>query len=351
MSELPSLTERLTAAGVPVSSAIQRRKPESPWFIKVLLALTGWVAAVFILMFLAVGFEFLIDKSAAAAIVLGMAMMAAAYALLRLPGNDFVEHLALAVSLAGQLLVAWGLGSMLDGPNAGFWWSLVTLQAVLAAVMPNFVHRVFSSFCATLALSLAMTGSGAPFVAGALTLLALVWLWLHEFRYPRRLRQVQALGYGLALGLVAIQYFNRFERPLLGWRAGPELWTQPWMGELIFAVALLYLLWHLFRQAERPVSRAIEIGVYGGAGLLVLASLQAYGLTQGAVLLVLGFAIGNRLLTGLGVVSLLFSISSYYYLLEVTLLTKALTLLVLGMLLLAGRWLMQRLAREEPAHE
>lgn len=350
MSELPSLTERLTAAGVPVSSAVQRQEPESPWFIKALLALAGWVAAVFILIFIAIGFEFLIDNSAAA-ILLGVVMIATAYALLRLPGNDFVEHLALAVSLAGQLSVAWGTGSLLGGPDAGFWWSLVILQAVLAAVMPNFVHRVFSSFCAILALSLAMTGSGAPFVAGALTLLALIWLWLHEFQYPRRLRQVQALGYGLALGLLAIQYFNRFDRPLLGWRAEPDIWTQPWMGELIFAVALVYLLWHLLRQAERPVSRAIQTGVYGGAGLLVLASLQAYGLTQGAVLLVLGFAIGNRLLMGLGVVSLLFSISSYYYLLEVTLLTKTLTLLVLGILLLAGRWLMQRLAREALAHE
>ncbi|MFT6712643.1 MAG: putative membrane protein, partial [Arenicella sp.] len=51
----------------------------------------------------------------------------------------------------------------------------------------------------------------------------------------------------------------------------------------------------------------------------------------------------NRVLIGLAVMSLLFYISSYYYLLEISLLDKSLTLLVLGLVLILGRWLMLKL--------
>ena len=48
-------------------------------------------------------------------------------------------------------------------------------------------------------------------------------------------------------------------------------------------------------------------------------------------------------LLGLGIASLLFYISSYYYLLDATLFAKAQTLLIVGLVLLAVRWLMVRI--------
>ncbi|RUA22749.1 DUF4401 domain-containing protein [Billgrantia gudaonensis] len=54
----------------------------------------------------------------------------------------------------------------------------------------------------------------------------------------------------------------------------------------------------------------------------MLASLQAHGVTQGAVVVTLGFAIGNRLVMGLGAILLVLSIARYYYLPGVTLLGR-----------------------------
>lgn len=70
---------------------------------------------------------------------------------------------------------------------------------------------------------------------------------------------------------------------------------------------------------------------------MLLVSLYALGVGQGLVVLLLGFAIGHRLVMGLGVLSLLMGIGSYYYWLDATLLTKALTLLIIGGLILAMR--------------
>ncbi|MFC3284485.1 DUF4401 domain-containing protein [Litchfieldella rifensis] len=352
--EMP-LREKLGQVGIAVTGNDDTPVLETPWFVRALQALSGWLAAVFLLGFIALGVAFVIESSVASA-ALGLAMIATAYGLLRKTPGDFVEHLALAVSLAGQLLVAWAIGSAMDGVSAGLWWALLGLQVVLAMVMPSLTHRTFSAFAASLALYMALAESGVPDIATGLVLLVATWIWLHEFRWPDRMRRMQALGYGLLLGLLAIQSVGSFGQPLLGLWSGPDsaalTWLGPWVGEGLATLALLLLLWHVFHHREHGVDLAKRIAAYGAVALLLLASLQAHGLIQGAMVVALGFAIGNRLVMGLGVILLLLSIANYYYLLDATLLIKALTLAVIGVLLLAMRWgLRHWWAREELGDE
>ncbi|GHE20861.1 DUF4401 domain-containing protein [Halomonas urumqiensis] len=335
------LRYRLGRAGIEVSGEQEAPPLEMPWFVRTLQAFSGWLAALFLLGFIAMGVVFVIESSVASA-VLGGAMIAGAYALLHRAPGDFVEHLALAASLAGQLLVAWALVSALEDANTPFWWGLLVLQGSLALAMPSLTHRTFSAFAASLAFYLALTeGVSAPSLAGGLVLLAATALWLNEFRWPARLRSMQAWGYGLLLGLLAIQAMEDFGHSLLigRYHLGSGLaWLEPWVGDALGTLALLLLLRHVFQRHTRTVASSARAAAYGVVAVLMLASLQAHGLTQGAVVVALGFAIGNRLVMGLGGVLLLLSITSYYYWLDATLLIKALTLLVLGVLLLAIRW-------------
>ncbi|EPC03170.1 hypothetical protein L861_22945 [Litchfieldella anticariensis FP35 = DSM 16096] len=335
------LRERLGQAGIAVTGNDEVPVLETPWFVRALQALSGWLAAVFLLGFIALGVAFVVESNIAS-IALGGAMIATAYAALRMTPSDFVEHLALAISLAGQLLVAWAIGSALGGLSTGLWWTLLGLQAVLAMMMPSPTHRTFSAFAASLALHMALAESGVPFIANGLVLLIATWIWLNEFRWLLRIRHMQALGYGLLLGLLAIQSAGAFGQPLLGWWSDPDIealtWIGPWVGEGLATLALLLLLWHVFQHREWDVDPVKQIVAYIAVAVLVLASFQAYGLTHGAVVIALGFAIGNRLVMGLGVILLLLSIASYYYLLDATLLFKALMLFAIGVLLLAVRW-------------
>jgi uncharacterized membrane protein len=61
------------------------------------------------------------------------------------------------------------------------------------------------------------------------------------------------------------------------------------------------------------------------------------------VIMLLGFSASNRILLGLGIIALLFFVSSYYYLLDSTLLVKATTLLSVGVILLGTRWGLSKL--------
>ncbi|MCE8016611.1 DUF4401 domain-containing protein [Halomonas sp. MCCC 1A17488] len=340
-----TLRDRLAQAGIEVTPDEGSPALETPWFVRALQAFSGWLAALFLLGFLAMGAVFVLESSAAAA-TLGLVMIAGACIALQKAKGDFLEHLALAASLAGQLLVAWAVGNALGDMTAGFWWSLLVLQVILAMVMPSLTHRSFSAFAASLALYLALAeGVSAPSLAGGLVLLALVVLFLNEFRWPTRVRAVEALGLGLLLGLVALQVMAYLGQPQLGWHddSGVSLtWLEPWAGNVLGALALLLLLRQLFMRHAQVMVQSVRLAAYGAVVLLLLLSLRAHGLIQGAAVMMLGFAIGHRLVMGSGVLLLLLSIANYYYWLEATLLAKALTLFAIGVVLLAVRWALRR---------
>ncbi|MEM7356579.1 MAG: DUF4401 domain-containing protein [Acidobacteriota bacterium] len=339
----PTLLEAGVVTGPPPTSD----ELESPWFVKLLLAFSGWLAAIFLLGFIGTGFEFLM-RDPVAALFTGAVLIGAAYALLRRPKNTFFEHLALAVSLAGQALVAVAFDDLVSQDRARFWGQVVLLQALLAAIMPHFVHRVFSSFVAVVALAECLRALDTPYLLTGPVLAVVAWLWLREFRFPRSLASLRAVTYGLTLALLPLQGAAHYDRPS-GRFELPGYWTEPWMGEVLSAAVLLALAAALLRRHGLPLSSRISLLAMTSLLLWTGASLEAPGITVGLALVLLGFACANRTLLGLGILALLFFVGSYYYLLDTTLLHKSQTLLAVGLALLATRFGLRR-GLPEAAH-
>jgi uncharacterized membrane protein len=119
------------------------------------------------------------------------------------------------------------------------------------------------------------------------------------------------------------------------------------MGEVFIGAVMFYVLWKLLQRYGQHLSGRVSITVLFSALLVCALSMKVHGLAVGMVVLLLGFSASNRVLMGLGIVAQLFYISSYYYLLEITLLNKSLSLLVVGLVLLAVRWLALRVLPRE----
>lgn len=342
MSRLQNDTwEKLVAAGVTAGAPPEGGEAESPWFVKCLLAFSGWFAAWFLLGFFAIGLEFLLENTPALLVVGGL-MMGGAYGLLRAPKNEFFEHLALAVSLAGQGLLICGLHELAHEALPATCLLVATLQVVLAWVMPSFVHRVYSAFFGAVALYMALVLWGWPDLVTGAVLLGAAWSWLNEFSFPVHMKRIRAVGYGLVLALVFLQGVHASGMRGMGvGQAGdpPALWIE----DVLVAAVGLYVVWQLLRRYGRELRDPLAVVALLGTGLIGFASLEAPGIAVAMVILALGFAGSNRVLMGLGIVSLFYYTSSYYYLLEVTLLGKSRSLLVIGLLLLALRWLLGRM--------
>jgi hypothetical protein len=318
--------------------------------VKVLLAFSGWLAAFFLLGFVLVGFEFVFENSTAAFIIGGL-MIGVALAILRIPKNEFIEHLALALSLAGQALVIFAIFDTFD--HNGTWLLVALLQVALTIAVRNFVHQVFSSFVAAIALNMALLSWGWFDVVGSFVMFLAALCWLNEFRYPQQI--VRATGYGMVLALILLKGTALFGYRDMGWVVSqyqPDFWFRPWIVELLTSAVTLYVVWHLLQRYSQGIFTPVSITALLGTVLICALSIEAQGITVGMVIMLLGFAGANRVLLGLGVVSLLFYISSYYYLLDATLLAKSQTLLVVGLALLSLRWLMLTIipAKKEVEH-
>ncbi len=320
----------------------------SPWYIKFLLGMAGWWAAAFGLSFVMLAFTVFM-KNPIAVFILGNLLIGGAFFILRQSEQTFLEQLGFAISLTGQFLVMLvvfhALGSDTPKFNVAVNWALAGLfQAVLALIIPNFVHRVFCTWNAAILFSVALLLFELPYIFSSVVMLLMVWCWLHEYAYAKHIEKIRAIAYGLTFALVSIEGFVPFISggASSGWKTpvNIEYITQPWMGELLLGCVALYMVWLLFRQYKQPIRQPVVMLSLFATLLVVAASFEATGLTVGMVIVLLGFVGSNRVLMGIGIVSLLFYISTYYYLLETTLLDKSLTLLAVGVLLLGLRWLM-----------
>lgn len=348
------LWRTLQAAGFVQGAAPVPAEINSPWYVRTLLGISGWLAALCLVLFIGAGFRYVME-SPVAMFTIGTGLVVAAYSLLRAQRNAFQEHLGLAISLAGQGLVVFALMQVMDRSAASTYALVALFELALAILMPNFVHRVFCSWMGCIALALALEKLGLPSLLAGLLLLAAAWLWLHEFHFARHLRTLQGVGYGLVLGLLQLKAGALFGASLTSvftTYSRPALAIPAWLPELLTVGVLLYVVYVLLQRAGYTLHTRTAQVALACALLVGLVALPATGVTTGIVIVLLGFAHSNPVLLGLGIVALVSYASTYYYLLDITLLAKSGTLLLIGLVLLAARALLLRVTdpRREAGH-
>lgn len=338
--------QSLLDAGLVAGSPPGETSMDSPWYVRLMLGVAGWIAALFLLGFFASAFVSFFEN-AALLIAIGVGLITlASVALRKMPENDFAEQFALAISFAGQFMVTFGIFEIFDwkGPETAPWWLIALVQAALVVLMPNVTHRLWSTFAAAAAVALALQSQQLGFVAYALTLALAAWTWLNEFRWPQHGSVVRPVAYGLVLALFVSHMSVNLFRPMIGFSAGGIFNAQEyaWLGQLLSGAVLVWVSWQLLREQKIAFPGRVANIVLSGALALVLVSLEAPGIAAGVCVTLLGFAHGNHRLTGLGITALVIYAGSYYYMLDTTLLVKSQVLAATGTVLLVVRWMFSR---------
>ncbi|HEV2745703.1 MAG TPA: DUF4401 domain-containing protein [Allosphingosinicella sp.] len=334
----------------------ERGQPQSPWYVRAMLGVAGWIGALFLIGFVGAALAFVMTDGASAAIA-GAACCGVAYGLFRgFDGQVFVEQFALALSLAGQILLIVGLAQLLKPQDPSFYFAVAATQAALAVAVPNFLHRVLATSGAAVSLALAVHQLSLHGLAAPLLCAGLALVWLEPARWAGSGRLWRPVGYGLVLALLLVETFRLFGAETWFGRADEAAgWMNlhgPLIGRGLTAAALVWVAIALsLREGFAPASRTVSSAA--GASLLIgLLSLNAPGLASALLILLLGFAAGNRILMALGVLSLFGFVGHFYYSLHATLLEKAGMLAVTGLCLLAAHFVLRRGASgsEEPGH-
>jgi hypothetical protein len=175
-SEVQALWLSLKAAGWVADEPPPTGAAAAPWFVRVMLGVTGWIGAGFLLIFVGMNLRFVVE-SAVAAFVVGLAACTAAGALFRAkPNSDFVTQFGLAVSLAGQGLVLFALVKEWSAQASVIAFSMCLFQAVLFIAVPNFVHRVWAAWTGAHAVVFALADWHLQAYAPGLLSMACAWV-------------------------------------------------------------------------------------------------------------------------------------------------------------------------------
>jgi hypothetical protein len=327
----------------------------SPWYVRVMLGIAGWIGASFLLLFVGAAFAFIMDSAAYAAFA-GAACCAAAWALFRkFDGNDFAEQFALVISLVGQALIVVGIGQYLKIEDAGFYLAIAATQAVLALAVPNFLHRVLTTSGAAVALALAVNQLSLHGLAAPLLCAGLAFVWLEPRRWAASGNIWRPIGYGLVLALLLVETFRLFGAELLFGMASKERgWFAlhgPFLGRVLTAAILVGTAILLTRREALAPSGRTALLALGVALLLGLVSLNAPGLASALLILLLGFSAGSRILVAIGILSLLGFATHFYYSLHATLLEKSGLLALMGLCLLTAHFVLRRASLGQAAAE
>ncbi|MFP4561654.1 MAG: DUF4401 domain-containing protein [Thiohalorhabdus sp.] len=315
-----------------------------PWFHKILMGVSGWIASLFLIS-AAVSLAVLLSDGSSA-VLTGIGVLLCLWAAITLREESrplFMEQASYAGSLAGQVCILMGLSvAGLEPTQLGL--AAGALGAVLFAAVPPLIHRVWSA-------ALAAAGPLAALPAGLLgghlgpllITAAAAWLWLSELDDGRTAVPKVAAGYGfllaLSLPLIAVglpEWGSWNERPT---GLGAHLPMHPGFALLVLVVGYL-----IVTRIVRPGLPAGERWL-AGTGVAVVAGLAlvAPGIAPFLLAVLMGFAHANRVLTGIGVVLLVLYAWRFYYDLHVTLLTKSGLLVAVGLALLGVRAGLHRL--------
>lgn len=325
----------------------------SIWYISILQAFSGWMAALFFVLFIWATFWRVIDDSPTALLIIGILPILLAYKMLRSEQSELWEHFAIAISLTGQVMVIVAVSMLFDYKGEESLSLFVALfQTLLVWKMPNYIHRLLSSLFTSAALAYFFYFISEPSIYLIILNVLTVWLWLHQFTLGADIKQTEAISYAALISLLILKITTLYGgvTAQIGVHVA-DYFIPNSVAEVASGVILFYLVWRLLKREYQATNQTVILLALGGVVVFSLLSMKAIGLTTAITIIILGFATSHRLLFGLGVISLLFFISNYYYFTGVTLLDKAYILAIVGVALLLARWLTTQLLGAIPKED
>ena len=348
------LWKQLSDEGLVSGEMPAKAESASPWPVRAMLGVAGWLAALFLLGFAGTAFAILF-KSAEAALPVGAICCIAAFGIFRgVPASDFVGQFGFAISLAGQTLLMVGLTKLAgDRELSATFLAMAAVEALLAFAIPNYVHRVFTTLAANVFLLMALEKVGFAPLAPLIAAVGVAAVWRNDRMMAERPSIWEPIGYGFAIALLQVDGTLLFG-DLLWTHARPAAHFLLWAGPLAVGLVFVFVVWQLRDRAGVAANSAGGIFALAAAMVIAVSGLFAPGIVAAVLVIVLGFANGKRVLLGLGLLAFAFYLAHFYYQLNSTLLMKSLVLSATGVCLLGLRWLMGRVtpaaAAAEAAH-
>lgn len=320
--------EVLQAQGILRNREHTPTETEAPLQVGCLTALGAWIAALFLLLFLALT----VTNSEQAMGSCGLLLWCATIFHLRSQPSEFGKHLSFALHLAGGLMATYGLSHGLYVETIGLLsTAFVLVLGSFFGLKDNAARGLFGFGLVVIGSLLSReVGGGIGMSVWVLTIGAAVtmglshqkgWLLSHRADSYRPTIIGGSNGFLLIIGLAS---FN------------PD-----WLGDERDLVPWLLVLGSALLTAYAAFRARMPLPVIGSFLLLDILTVSSPGFAASVLIFVLSMQGKNRDLLVLSVFSVLVFGIQYYYNLELSFLLKSVTLIASGLLLLTTKRLLK----------
>ena len=340
MNQTELATQLQHAGIVDQTTAGQLQYSASPWWLQILLAVAAWIASVLIIGSFVGPVLALADHNAVRAVIAVLLISAAIW--LAAKPQEFLQQMSVAIALAGQGMLVYISYDLFNDEVARYSCAVVAVLLLFSPLKP--LHQRLSISIALACLLSLISSAAVLAVSGILLAAAALLLWCNRVKWA-------GLHYGqtikslldvvtLAALLLAIsgQSLYWFDSQL--WFDTSTAYAVTFYSTSGAALFMLTVFW-LSRQATVP-SRVALLSL---ALLLSVVLYSASGLLVSTALMLVCFYGCSRLWYAVCLLSMLVSISQFYYSLNITLLHKAGILALSGLALLSVWLLLQRYQR------
>jgi len=322
-----------------VRELLVREHNEQPWYVRVMVGFSAWLASWMFIGFI-VGAA--IVESSQATLILGVVLVVGAVVGRCISDNDFITQMALAVSLAGEALIVFGVGRITNSVELTL-FSFIGLEAVLVAFYPDVVHRFLS------AATIVMAFAGLLFAWDALGwvhvivigfAVVFVALVLSEKNFLARgqARLIMPVKWGVLFGQLSVLLLSTvYVLPEL-MMDEVKFFPRPWVSGVGLGLLFLYLVYHALKSEVFPLASNTTAVIYAVCVAALAVSAMSPGLIMAMIILLLGFINADRVLIGVATGFFTVFLAAFFYAIEMTLLMKSIVFITAGFVLLAGRW-------------
>jgi uncharacterized membrane protein len=312
-----------------------------PWYVRTAIGMGAWITAIVAIALgvavLEVGLDIHPMEGTPLAI-LGILDFALSLFVLRNigPGNLFLQQIAIAFAAAGVGMTSAGVALATEE----LWVAALATWVLLGLVTELADSDALQFLTALLAMLLTLATliiEELPYVLDIASVTVPLGLWL-LLRPPRIDLHPTAMVLVLSL-------------PLFGLNAGGLLVTLTrlesggWVARLVCVASALAVTLLLWRRAGNGAARQ-RLAALALAAVLVGLLLPPGG-SATLVVLLAGYALGSRALGIIGTLLFIYFLWTFYYVLQLTLLTKSLLLMAAGVVLIALWWLTTRDSAQE----
>jgi hypothetical protein len=324
-----------------VAAFFENLHETQPWYIRTMVGFGAWLASLLLIGFVgSIGFA-----TDAGFIIAGVLFIGAAIFVHMKSGNDFMVQSALASSLAGQALLAYGIVEISGDKDFESVLSIViVLNLILFFVFSDRTHRLLSILIAMASIGFLLYAwklNAVVPILGPLAAAAMVFFYKRQGAIIARGKGdlVRPLITGLMLTAFGFLLLSTvYILPEL--RSGFAFYPRPWISTILLGVLLLYVGTQVWPQIG-DVGGSPGMAVFYGLLLVITVSAWAIpGLLLALIVIMLGATSGNRVFIGAGITFLVVFIATYFYGIEVSMLTKSITLVATGTIVLAARWIL-----------